>query len=226
VDAAVTGPSRGLDALAAQIDDLRRDVEGIRHTVDADVDALASLLDESLAEDGRPAGALPALSAAIADVRAHVTGLADQIADLVDDPGTAPRLPTWSEMDADTARAAWRRLASWMGSVLFPRYPPSTEVVRDCWYRHPELVEHLSWLHVAWALAYHNPNASISTAAEWHTRWLPAVLVRAREILKPCYIDHVDDSRVPPERHRAFDRRFDHFVDSDVSRRPRTEGKV
>ena len=213
----------GLDALAGQVDVLRRDVEGLRHSVDADIDALASLLDESPGDDGRPLGAIPSLAAAVAEVRAHLTALAEQIADLTDDPGTAPRLPTWAEMSADDARTAWQRLARWMSTVLFPRYPPTTEIIKDCWYRHPELVEHLSWLHVAWALASHNPNTSISTAAEWHTRWLPTVLTRAREILKPCYIEHVDDSRVPPERHRGLDRAFDAFVCADVSRRPATE---
>lgn len=220
----MTRPGAGLDVLAAQIDELRREVEGLRHTVDADINALGSLLDDTLGDEGAPVGAIPSLAMGLADVRAHLAALAEQIAVLVDGPESSPRLPSWTELRAEEARTAWTRLARWMASVLFPRYPPTTEVVRDCWYRHPELVEHLSWLHIAWTLAYHNPNASISTAAEWHSRWLPTVLTRAREILKPCYIEHVDDSRVPPDRHQGFDARFEAFVRADVTRRPETEG--
>ena len=212
-----------LDALAAQIDDLRHDVDGIRRTVDADIDALASLLDETVGENGQSVGAIPWLTDSLADVRAHLTALANQITSLTDDAEASPQLPSWTEMEAEQAQAAWTRLARWMTSMLFPRYPPATEIIRDCWYRHPELVEHLSWLHVAWTLAYHNPNASISTAAEWHSRWLPTVLTRAREILKPCYIEHIEDSRVPPDRHRGFDADFDAYVRADVIRRPQAE---
>jgi len=219
----MTRPPDGLDALAAQIDDLRREVEGLRHTVDADIDALGALLDESVGDGGTPVGAIPALTTGLDDARVHLAALAEQISGLVEREGATPRLPSWTELGAEEARAAWARLARWMSSVLFPRYPATTEIIRDCWYRHPELVEQMSWLHIAWALAYQNPKSSISTAAEWHNRWLPAVLARTREILKPCYIQHVDDSRVPPERHRGFDNAFEAFVRADAIRRRRTD---
>lgn len=214
-------PGAGLDALASQIDVLQHEVEGLHRTVDADIEALASLLDETRAPSGVPAGAIPALRAGLDDVREHLSVLAERISALVEGSESETRLPSWTEMDAEQARIAWTQLIRWMQTVLFRRYPTSTEVIKDCWYRHPEIVEQLSWLHVAWALAYHNASSSISTAAEWHGRWLPAVLGRAREILKPCYIEHVDDSRVPPERHRGFDASLDAFIRADLAQRRR-----
>ena len=214
----MTGPRDGLDALAGEIDELRRELEGLRNTVNADVDALTRLYDDTEV-DGRPLGPLPSLRSDVDDVRGQLHALAEQVSTVLSSADTPPRLPSWTDMTAEQAREAWTRLIDWMQHVLFVRYPPATEVLRDCWFAHPELVENLSWLRVSWALAYRNPKASIGTAAEWHTRWLPAVLQRAREVLKPCYIQHVDDIRVPPERYGGFGPALSDHIRADLARR-------
>jgi hypothetical protein len=50
------------------------------------------------------------------------------------------------------------------------------------------VVAELSWLHTAHTAAY-RARAAPQAAAEWHTRWLPAVLGRIRVVIKTdeCY---------------------------------------
>lgn len=47
-----------------------------------------------------------------------------------------------------------------------------------CWWRHPELVEELTALWLAWREAYQSKDAPWTAAADWHARWLPEFLRR------------------------------------------------
>ncbi|MGY2876384.1 hypothetical protein ACVW00_003574 [Marmoricola sp. URHA0025 HA25] len=50
--------------------------------------------------------------------------------------------------------------------------------IPPCWSNHPEIVEELTALWLAWQAAYEEPDPSLTAAADWHDRWLPGVLHR------------------------------------------------
>jgi hypothetical protein len=68
------------------------------------------------------------------------------------------------------------QLDSWTG-WLRHRYPLARRIP-DCWAHHPELVEELTALWLAWQGAYQQPDAPLTAAADWHDRWLPGLLHR------------------------------------------------
>jgi hypothetical protein len=92
-------------------------------------------------------------------------------------------------MDDQEAAAAREELTTWLREVLTVRYPAmvtSSSAWRPCWYRHPDVVEELSWLYAAWRAAYEEPDAPPTRAADWHDRWLPGVIARITEALRRC----------------------------------------
>ena len=88
----------------------------------------------------------------------------------------------WPALSADEAREQWPILAQWIGEVLVPWYEITREDLPDCWALHRPAVVELSWLRVAYAQA-HIPSAAAGASADWHTRWLPAVLSRVRTVI-------------------------------------------
>lgn len=57
------------------------------------------------------------------------------------------------------------------------RYPLANKIP-PCWSEHPEIVEELTALWLAWEQAYRQRDAPLTAAADWHDRWLPGVLHR------------------------------------------------
>lgn len=88
----------------------------------------------------------------------------------------------WPALSVDEARDQWPILAQWIGEVLVPWYEITREDLPDCWALHRPAVVELSWLRVAYAQA-HVSAASAGASADWHTRWLPAVLSRVRAVV-------------------------------------------
>ena len=78
---------------------------------------------------------------------------------------------TGAELDAPG-----RALADWVG-WLRGRYPLAHQVPL-CWWRHPELVEELTALWLAWRDAYVERGAPLTAGADWHGRCLPELLRR------------------------------------------------
>ena len=70
----------------------------------------------------------------------------------------------------------WQELGDWVDWIRH-RYPLARRIP-DCWAEHPELVEELTALWLAWQAAYVERDAPLTAAAEWHDRWLPGVLHR------------------------------------------------
>jgi len=163
----------------------------------------------------------------ITRLRHAVTLLAEDVATLLRDTETLPSLPCWVDLDAEAADAAWERLRDWVRDVLLVRYPRITErrLLPPCWYRHPEAVERLSWLHVTWCHAYRNPDLPPTAAAEWHVRWLASLLTWSKDHLSSCGDGHDehDDSAAPAP---AVDGGFAAFVSADVAARPRREEQI
>lgn len=82
----------------------------------------------------------------------------------------------WHTLSTQDAEKLWEALADWVGWVR-GRYPLARQVPL-CWWRHPELVEELTALWLAWREAYTEKNAPLTAAADWHGRWLPEFLRR------------------------------------------------
>jgi hypothetical protein len=82
----------------------------------------------------------------------------------------------WQLLDGSGAEAVWRRLADWVG-WLRGRYPLARQIPA-CWWRHPELVEELTALWLAWREAYTERSVPATASMDWHDRWLPGLLRR------------------------------------------------
>jgi hypothetical protein len=73
----------------------------------------------------------------------------------------------------------------------------------NCWAEHPELVEELTALWLAWQAAYQDRDATLTAAADRHDRWLPGVLHRLER--GPFAIDSaVKHSLRPASAYRDF----------------------
>lgn len=96
----------------------------------------------------------------------------------------------WRELGPQGAEALRRELTGWV-RWLRSRYPLARRVP-SCWADHPEIVEELTALWLAWQAAYTEPDASLTAAADWHDRWLPGFLYRLEHgaFALDCSISH------------------------------------
>lgn len=104
--------------------------------------------------------------------------------------GPPPSNWCWADLEPDTAADVLERLATWVGWFR-GRYPVA-EQVPLCWWRHPELVEELTALWLAWTGLYLDPAAPLTGPIEFHDRWLPGVLARIRGWGVHCDATHRD----------------------------------
>ena len=107
----------------------------------------------------------------------------------------------WAGLSAEQAAAQWPILARWVGRVLVPRYQLTRDDLPDCWALHPPVVTELSWLRTSYVQAYLTRSPP-QLAADWHTRWRPAVLTRIRELIKP---DECSPGKHAPRRGTPID---------------------
>ena len=117
---------------------------------------------------------LDELASEFADTAAGLMGRIDDI-DSTDGAG-APRAWNWREIGPRAEEELWSQLSDWVAWIRC-RYPLAKRIP-PCWAKHPEVVEELTALWLAWQQAYEEPRASLSAPAEWHDRWLPGVLYR------------------------------------------------
>ncbi|MBO0727924.1 MAG: DUF4913 domain-containing protein [Acidimicrobiaceae bacterium] len=82
----------------------------------------------------------------------------------------------WRYATENGERELWHELIGWVRWIR-QRYPLARRIP-DCWAEHPEIVEELTALWLAWQAAYVEADAPLTAAAEWHDRWLPGVLYR------------------------------------------------
>jgi hypothetical protein len=90
--------------------------------------------------------------------------------------GTTPTAWCWRDLGPRAEEELWKELASWVGWIR-ARYPLARKIP-PCWAEHPEIVEELTALWLAWQYAYVERGAPLTAAADWHDRWLPGVLYR------------------------------------------------
>jgi hypothetical protein len=82
----------------------------------------------------------------------------------------------WRHLGPRATATLTAELGGWV-DWLRGRYPLARRVP-PCWASHPELVEELTALWVAWQAAYTHPDAHPTAPADWHDRWLPGLLHR------------------------------------------------
>ncbi len=119
---------------------------------------------------------------------------------------TRPALPSWFEVDGEQAEQMLRDLVGWVDTILV-RHAAARESLPECWIYHGEVVEDLLWLRATWMTAHRNPAAQPHHAADFHERWLPAVMARYKRQLGSggCNFDNHHDGateyRVRQEHH-------------------------
>ena len=82
----------------------------------------------------------------------------------------------WRDLGPLGQQELWRELSTWVGWIR-ARYPLARKIP-ECWHEHPEVVEELTALWLAWQAAYTEPDPPLTAASDWHDRWLPGVLYR------------------------------------------------
>ena len=82
----------------------------------------------------------------------------------------------WRDLGDEASEELWSELKNWVAWIRH-RYPLAKKIP-PCWPAHPEVVEELTALWLAWQAAYQQPDAQLTAAADWHDRWLPGVLHR------------------------------------------------
>lgn len=150
-----------LAALAAQIADLRSQIQTINERLDqaglrADVNLAARF--EDLAQT-----AAEALEAAAP---------------------RGPAAPHWIGLDRDTYATRLADLRQWADTVLREHYDGYE--LRDCWPRHIHAVWELSTLAAEWRHVYSGNRPDLGRALELYDRWLPGTMRRITDITRAC----------------------------------------
>ena len=124
-------------------------------------------------------------------------GLVERIEGIESDAGSAASIPTawcWRDLGPRAGEELWDQLTDWVDWVR-SRYPLARKIP-TCWVDHPEIVEELTALWLAWQAAYQDRNASLTAAADWHDRWLPGLLYRLEH--GPFAVDCTNEHRPRP----------------------------
>jgi hypothetical protein len=93
-----------------------------------------------------------------------------------DSKSVIPQSWCWRDLGPKATEELWSQLTEWVG-WLRSRYPLAKRIP-PCWGEHPEIVEELTALWLAWQDAYSDNSASPTAPAEWHDHWLPGFLHR------------------------------------------------
>jgi hypothetical protein len=103
-------------------------------------------------------------------------------------PVAAPR---WWQLDGGERAEAIARLGSWVGTVFRPGYGHLAERLGPCWHQHEVCLYLLDWLCEMHTFLYQPGSRSwglLAGQADWHTRFLPAVVAQLDEETHAC--DH------------------------------------
>lgn len=109
-------------------------------------------------------------------------------------PTYAPRSWCWRDLGPKASEELLSELTDWVG-WLRRRYPLARKIP-PCWPHHPEIVEELTSLWLAWQYAYTHPGAPLNAAIEWHDHWLPGLLHRLQS--GPLALDCSDEHATRP----------------------------
>lgn len=152
--------SRNVARLAAEVERLGREIASLTVRVDG-------LASDAASNDPD----------AFEELRSEIEAVARQL----EAPASPSGLPpvAWLDVTVEQAPVVLAELSEWIGTVLV-QYDLDGGIV-PCWYRHPDAVQVLLDLRVAWLTTYRNPEGGkVLGALDWHQRFLPA----ARQYLK------------------------------------------
>jgi hypothetical protein len=180
---------------------------------------VASLKDriEALESQGPGSGSdeIAELHQAVEDLASSLAALSEEIAE---DAGGRPiRAPWWPGLSGLERQHAWKELVDWVEEVFRQRHPEEYPKLGRCWYRHPDAVDELSALRVAWHAVYKAKSPLPTAAIEWHDRWLPGAVARVSKIVNSCKSgghQEASDRRVVDAEELAK------FLAQDVARNP------
>jgi hypothetical protein len=119
----------------------------------------------------------PVVADALARLDGRIAALEERPRDAPTEYSEVPRSICWPELDERSVAAEWRNLGRWVDGLLL-RHPMHRRVLRPCWRAHPDVVDELCALRVAWQGAYRSLEPSATAAVDWMTRWLPATMTR------------------------------------------------
>lgn len=138
----------------------------------------------------------------LAGLPERVADLGDLVARLADELATNPKAArangatSWLALPTEgQPSAVLTDLADWMSRV-FLRFPDGAQHLPECWLWHPEVIEELIWLRVAWALVYHPELGTPLLVGDWHDRYRPGVVRRIRERAGTCSLERHRDGDV------------------------------
>jgi hypothetical protein len=98
-------------------------------------------------------------------------------------PPGRPRRPIEASKSTRDAENLLSKLNAWVAGIYL-RYNDARSLP-VCWMWHPDIVEELLWLHLAW-LAAHSPDAATSAVGDWHDRQRPGVVRRVNGYASAC----------------------------------------
>lgn len=138
---------------------------------------------------------LDQLASEITDTAADMLTRLETIEEYASQSAVGPNGGTgwcWRDIGPEASESLWRELTDWVGWVRC-RYPLARRIP-GCWAQHPEVVEELTALWLAWCAAYTERDASLTGAIDWHDRWLPGLLGRLEHgvFALDCSRQHVD----------------------------------
>ncbi|MCW2855543.1 MAG: hypothetical protein JWR52_1158 [Marmoricola sp.] len=116
------------------------------------------------------------LASEITDAYADLVSRVEAVATAEDNSSAFPTAWNWRTLGPKASEELWKQLSDWVTWIRH-RYPLAKKIPR-CWGQHPEVVEELTALWVAWQAAYEKHDGFLTAAADWHDRWLPGVLHR------------------------------------------------
>ncbi|MBN9154715.1 MAG: hypothetical protein J0J05_12105 [Microbacterium sp.] len=96
----------------------------------------------------------------------------------------------WRHLSDSDARAAWDSLRAWVDWFVI-RYRIAETTVPPCWYRHGQLVEELSALHVAHGAAFDSTDSGFGPIG-WHERLSVAMPRLTKAYAGGCTNGHRD----------------------------------
>lgn len=158
-------------------------------TIQPDTEPLAQQLMQQAQLLARLRHDLDQLASETTDTYADLLAKLDDL-DRSSTPARAPTAWCWRNLGPEGEKELWRQLNDWV-TWLRGRYPLARKIPK-CWADHPEVVEELTALWLAWHAAYETTDAPLTAPADWHDRWLPGLLHRIEHgpFSIDCTIEH------------------------------------
>jgi len=137
-------------------------------------------------EDAVGVNALEAVAAAVIELRGELAEVRGLVEARPPAPPPTPAAVVWAEVtSAVVASGVLRELAGWVEGLAAPTWPRLRAELVACWPRHPDLVQVLLDLHMAWSTS-RRPSSAPGLTWDVHTRYVPHAVTIAQGTLRSC----------------------------------------